>query len=92
MKEDLRYLFGLLGDFLSIGIAVAGSVAAGMFMGWLIDEKLFNGRTHPWFLVIFTIFGIAGGIKNIFYMSKRSLRKEEKLEKELRQENDSAGN
>ncbi len=74
MRENLRYLLGLLGDFLSIGLAVGGSVFAGIITGWLIDEKLFHGRTSPYFTIICAAFGIAGGIRNIFVMTKRRLR------------------
>lgn len=74
MRENLRYLLGLLGDFLSIGLAVGGSVLVGLLTGWFLDEKVFHGRFAPWLTIIFAAFGIAGGIKNIFYMSKRRLR------------------
>ncbi len=76
MRENLRYFFVLLADFLTIGIAAGGSVAAGLLTGWLIDEKLFHGRTSPWFTVIFAAFGIAGGIKNIFLLSKKMRSRE----------------
>jgi F0F1-type ATP synthase assembly protein I len=78
MRENLRYLLGLLGDFLSIGLAVGGSVFAGIITGWLIDEKLFHGKTSPYFTIICAAFGIAGGIKNIFVMTKRRLRNKKK--------------
>ncbi len=80
MRENLRYLLGLLGDFLSIGLAVGGSVFAGIITGWFIDEKLFHGRTSPYFTIIFSAFGIAGGIKNIFVMTKRRLKNKNKKE------------
>ncbi len=82
MRENLRYLLGLLGDFLTIGIAVIGSILAGALTGWLIDEKLLKGRTYPWFTTMGIIFGAIGGFKNIFYLSKKRLREEEKREKE----------
>ena len=74
MRESLRYLLGLLGDFLSIGLAVGGSVFAGIITGWLLDERLFHGRTSPYLTVICAGFGIAGGIRNIFLMTRRRLR------------------
>ena len=76
MGENLRYFFILLADFLTIGIAAGGSVAAGLLTGWLIDEKLFDGRTSPWFTVIFAAFGIAGGIKNVFLLSRKMRSRE----------------
>ncbi len=77
MGENFRYFLGLLGDFLSVGLAVGGSVFAGILTGWFLDEKVFHGRFSPWLTIIFAAFGIAGGIRNIFYMSKRRLKKDQ---------------
>ncbi len=74
MRENLRYFFVILGDFLTVGLAVGGSVAAGILTGWFLDEKVFHGRTSPWLTIICAAFGIAGGIKNIFVMTRRRLR------------------
>ncbi len=82
MRENLRYLMGLVADFLTIGIAVIGSILAGALTGWLIDEKLFKGRTYPWCTTIGIIFGAIGGFKNIFYLTKKRLKEEEKREEE----------
>ncbi|HHI97266.1 MAG TPA: AtpZ/AtpI family protein [Thermodesulfatator atlanticus] len=81
MRENLRYFFVLLADFLTIGIAAGGSVAAGLLTGWFIDEKVFHGRTSPWFTVIFAAFGIAGGIKNVFLLSRKMRSRENKKKK-----------
>ncbi len=86
MRENLRYLLELLGDFLSIGIAVVGSILAGAFTGWLIDEKVFKGRTYPWLTTIGIILGAIGGFKNIFYLSKKRLREQERREREKEKE------
>ncbi len=78
MGENFKYFLGLLGDFLSIGLAVGGAVFAGLITGWFLDEKVFHGRFSPWLTIIFAAFGIAGGIKNIFVMTKKRFRNKEK--------------
>ncbi len=83
MRENLRYFFVILGDFLTVGLAVGGSVAAGILTGWFIDEKIFDGRTSPWFTIICAAFGIAGGIKNIFVMTRRRLRNDKKGQQDV---------
>ncbi len=68
----------MAGEALSVGLAMVGSVLAGAFFGWLLDEKLFHGRTSPWFTVVGIGLGAAGGIKNVFYFQRRMNREQEK--------------
>ena len=76
-KGTWEYLWELIGEALSVGLAMAGSVLAGAVFGWLLDEKLFHGRTSPWFTVIGIGLGAAGGIKNVFYFQRRMNRPRE---------------
>jgi len=71
MKNDLKRLFVLLGDVSTIGIAMAASVFVGLGMGYLIDNKVFGGRTSPWFTIIFLILGIIAGFRNLVRLAKR---------------------
>lgn len=80
--NSLQFIFRVLIDSLSIGIAVVGSIIAGAVIGWLIDEKVFKGRTFPWITIIFIIFGVIGGFKNLIYYSKKRLKEVEKQEKD----------
>ncbi len=69
-----RGMFGLLGEALGIGIAVIGSILAGLAFGYFLDNKVFDGRTYPWLTTIFLILGAIGGFKNLFVMTKRRFK------------------
>ena len=79
-KSDsvLKLLGQVLLDSISIGAAIIGSIMAGAWVGWLIDEKVFKGKYFPWITTIFIVFGVIGGIKNLIWYSKRSLKEIEK--------------
>ena len=69
-----KYFWELLGEAFGLGLSVVGSVVAGAFFGWLVDEKIFKGKTSPWFLILGLILGMGGGIKNIYYYQKRKIK------------------
>lgn len=75
----------VLGESLTIGIAVIGSIMAGAITGWLIEEKLLKGKTSPWITTLFIIFGAIGGIKNLLYYSKKRMKDIEKDKNEGRE-------
>ncbi|MGB9762084.1 MAG: AtpZ/AtpI family protein [Caldimicrobium thiodismutans] len=79
-ESNLKFLLTVLGESLTIGIAVIGSILAGAITGWLIEEKLLKGKTSPWITTIFIIFGAIGGIKNLIYYSKRRMKDVDKGE------------
>ncbi len=66
-KEFMR----LLGEFSTIGIAFAASIFIGLGFGYFLDNRLFGGRTSPWFTFIFLAFGIAAGFKNLYMLTRR---------------------
>ena len=61
-KEYYRNLYTLA----SVGINIVAATFIGLGMGWLIDNKIFHGRTSPWFTLIFLLFGIIAGFRNVF--------------------------
>ena len=71
MSESRKEFMRLLGDFSTIGIALAASVFIGVGIGYFLDHKVFKGRTAPWFTLIFLGFGIAAGFKNLYMLTKR---------------------
>uniref|UniRef100_A0A7V4JQJ6 AtpZ/AtpI family protein n=1 Tax=Thermodesulfobacterium geofontis TaxID=1295609 RepID=A0A7V4JQJ6_9BACT len=85
-KKDstFKFLFTVLVESFSIGIAVIASIIAGAIVGWLIDEKVFKGKYFPWITTIFIIFGAVGGIRNLIWYSKKRLKEVSKDEKQNR--------
>ncbi len=70
-KEDRRRLFKSLADVSTIGISIAASIFVGFFIGYYLDNYLFGGRTKPWLTVIFLIFGVIAGFRNLVRIAKR---------------------
>jgi len=85
-KKDssFKFLFSVLVESFSIGIAVIASIIIGAIVGWLIDEKVFKGKYFPWITTIFIIFGAVGGIRNLIWYSKKRLKEVSKDEKQNR--------
>ncbi|MDX9893816.1 AtpZ/AtpI family protein [Desulfofustis limnaeus] len=71
VKKELMFLLGHYGH---IGITFVASIFIGMGAGILLDQKVFNGRTAPWFTFIGLAFGIAAGFKSLFDVLRRSSR------------------
>ncbi len=71
MSGKRKEIFNMLTDFSTIGMTVAFSIFIGVGIGYYLDNKVFGGRTKPWFTLIFLGFGIAAAFKNIFMMAKR---------------------
>ena len=68
MDEDLKRTIKSLGFLSTIGIAMALSIALGVFLGFYIDRKF---GTAPWFFFIFLAFGIIAAFRSLYVMSKR---------------------
>ncbi|MCS7199306.1 MAG: AtpZ/AtpI family protein [Caldimicrobium sp.] len=73
-EGSFKFLLRVLGESITIGIAVMGSILAGAITGWFVEEKLLKGKTSPWITTLFIILGAIGGIKNLIYYSKRRMR------------------
>jgi ATP synthase protein I len=61
----------LLVEFSTIGMTMAFSIFIGLGIGYLLDHRVFNGRTAPWLTLIFLGFGIVAAFKNLYKLSKR---------------------
>lgn len=58
-----------LGYFSTIGLSVAFAIFIGLAIGLWLDSKL---GTHPWMMIIFLIFGIFAGYRNLGLAIKKS--------------------
>lgn len=63
-----RGFFKGLAMLASMGIAMVVSTFIGLIMGIYLD-KYFG--TKPWLTIIFLIFGIAAGFKNIYGLTRK---------------------
>ncbi|HSR55223.1 MAG TPA: AtpZ/AtpI family protein [Alphaproteobacteria bacterium] len=52
-----------VGVAVRVGIELAGTLAVGVGIGWLLDRWLGTG---PWLLVVFFFLGAAGGVLNVY--------------------------
>ena len=65
-KEFWRSLYSLA----TVGLNIVAATFIGLGIGWVIDHKLFHGKTEPWFTLIFLLFGIIAGFRNVFLIVK----------------------
>ncbi len=56
----------LLANYGHIGFTFVACIVIGMGGGILLDTKVFNGSTTPWFTFIGLAFGIAASFKTLF--------------------------
>jgi F0F1-type ATP synthase assembly protein I len=68
----------LLANYGHIGFTFVGSILVGMGGGILLDQKVFDGRTAPWFTFIGLAFGIAAGYKTLLEIIWRNNKQTEK--------------
>ncbi len=66
-----KQLIRSLADLSTIGLSLASSIFVGFGMGYLLDEKLFGGRTTPWFMMIFFGFGVFAGFRTLYRLTRR---------------------
>ena len=69
-KKD-RGILTDLARYGQIGTTFSASIFVGFGIGWWLDNKLFAGKTTPWFSFIFLGFGIAAGFKHLWDLSKK---------------------
>jgi len=73
MDEEKRQLFRSLGFLSSIGISMVAATCIGLYFGIYLDEWL---GTKPWMTIIWLGIGIAAGFRNIFILTRRTLREQ----------------
>ncbi|PLY01161.1 MAG: magnesium transporter [Desulfuromonas sp.] len=83
MSEERQQLFKTLGFLSSVGISMVVSTFIGLAMGYYLDKWL---QTSPWLTLIFLVLGIISGFRNIFILTSRELKRQQR-----EQENDEQG-
>lgn len=71
MTNNRKEFRKLLLEFSTIGMTMAFSIFIGLGIGYLLDHKVFGGRTAPWLTLIFLGFGIAAAFRNLYKLGKR---------------------
>ncbi len=69
MKKETRRTVKELAYYSSLGLSVSLAVFIGLAIGVLLDRYL---NTSPWLTLIFLVFGIAAGFRNIALVIKRA--------------------
>ncbi len=77
MKEKDREFMRSLYVLASLGINIVVATFIGLGMGWLLDNRFFPRYFHwdssPIFTLVFLLFGIIAGFRNVFMMTKGKL-------------------
>ena len=85
MAEDKKQLFRTLSFLSSVGITMVAATFIGLAMGYYLDKWL---GTDPWLTLIFLLLGIVSGFRNIFILTAREVRRQERSERENSREKD----
>lgn len=75
MTEDKRELYRSLGFMSSAGISMVAAICIGLAMGYYLD-KWFD--TKPIFTLFMMLMGIVSGFRNVFILTKRELRRQQR--------------
>ena len=73
MDDEKRQLFRSLGFLSSIGISMVAASLIGLYIGITLDDWL---DCKPWMTIIWLGIGIAAGFRNIFILTRRALREQ----------------
>lgn len=72
MKPDERSeMFRQLAVYSHVGMTFVFSILVGFGMGWLLDNKVFSGRTAPYLTFIFLGFGIVAGFRQLWDLTRK---------------------
>lgn len=70
MSEDRREMFRQLAIYSHVGMTFVFSNLVGFGMGWLLDNKVFNGRTAPYLTFVFLGLGIIAGFRQLWELTR----------------------
>jgi ATP synthase protein I len=69
MEEKDRKLMRMLGVLSTVGLTMVFATVIGFFIGLKLDKWL---DTSPWLTVVFVLFGLIAGFRNLFVYAKGS--------------------
>ncbi|HXV21889.1 MAG TPA: AtpZ/AtpI family protein [Desulfuromonadales bacterium] len=75
MAEDRRQLIKSLGFLSGVGISMVAATFIGLAMGYYLDKWL---GTSPWLTLIFLGFGIVSGFRNVYILTERELKRQQR--------------
>jgi len=75
MAEDRRQLIKSLGFLSGVGISLVAATFIGLAMGYYLDKWL---GTSPWMTLIFLGFGIVSGFRNVYILTERELKRQQR--------------
>ena len=64
-----------LGNYSYVGIFFGVSVCLGLFAGRWADRRW---HTEPWLTLVGVLLGVAAGFRELYRLSKKALREEER--------------
>lgn len=82
MAEDRHQLIRSLGFLSGVGISLVAAILIGMAMGYYLDEWL---GTSPWMLLLFLLFGIIAGFRNIYVLTDRELKRQQREDEQKKE-------
>ncbi|OGR18712.1 MAG: F0F1-ATPase subunit [Desulfobacterales bacterium GWB2_56_26] len=82
MSDVKKEFVQLLANYGHIGFTFVAAILIGLGGGIYLDQKVFDGRTQPWFTFIGLAFGIAAGYKSLLEILWRNKDKEKDQEKQ----------
>lgn len=78
MSDIKKEMIHLLANYGHIGFTFVACIFIGLGGGILLDQKVFDGSTSPWFTFIGLAFGIAAGFKTLLDILWRAKEKDKK--------------
>ena len=69
MKRETSRTFREFAYYSSLGLSVSFAIFIGLGIGVVLDRKF---DTSPWLTLLFLVFGIAAGFRNIALVIKRA--------------------
>jgi F0F1-type ATP synthase assembly protein I len=82
MSDVKKEFVQLLANYGHVGFTFVASIIIGLGGGIYLDQKVFDGRTSPWFTFIGLAFGIAAGYKTLLEILWRNKENQEKPKRE----------